>query len=342
MIQQIDQLLAGTADLNGSFDSGTLKPVPTLWGALMVVAQTSGSAKWTILVGGAPKAFGRGERIGIPVLVQPAQSLEIQVTGASAGATVSGNITGVGGSTLDEVTPYISLVPNTIALDAAPVQHSTLIAQGTGGFGTGGVGTFRVQIVVVNANVFQPGDTVEFISNPTVPATGSVYLAGQVVAVANDGVTVTVVGVQSGSHSINPGDLVRLMDPNAGLFSAGLVGIVQSLPPLPTRPPDWEGIGSGSPLTLSVVPPGGQRVVVNEAVFSFFGAAGAVASGITPQISDGTVQWQQLMGITGPGVIDHVYAHLVKGAVGNTVTIGFNAAAPANTNVAASASGWFV
>lgn len=130
MIQPVDQLLAGTADAGGGFKSPQLAPLPTLWGALKVVAQTSGNARWAIIVGGLPKAFGRGDRIDIPILVQPAQSVQVQVTGAVPGAAVTGAMTGVAGATMDEIAAYISLVPNTITIDTGslPVILGSVVA----------------------------------------------------------------------------------------------------------------------------------------------------------------------------------------------------------------------
>lgn len=138
MIQPIDQLVAGTTDATGSFTSPVLKPVPTLWGALKAVIQAGGSGRWAVIVAGTPKAYGRGERIDIPILVQPSQSVQIQLTGASPNTAVIGVLTGVGGTTLDEVAPYISLVPNTIAVDtSAPELYlGRVIAPGSGAFGS--------------------------------------------------------------------------------------------------------------------------------------------------------------------------------------------------------------
>ncbi len=133
MIQPVDDLFSGTTDVNGVFTSDQRKPVPTLWGALKVVASTTGNAQWAIVVGGVSKAFGRGPRVDIPILVQPGQGVQIQIVGALPSSPVSGVLTGMGGTTLEEITSYISLVPNAITVDTAAQELlvGTVIATAT-------------------------------------------------------------------------------------------------------------------------------------------------------------------------------------------------------------------
>lgn len=117
LIQPIDKLFAGNCDANGNFVSPPIQPAPALYSALKVVAQTTGAAaRWNVVVGGTSKAFSPGPQVDVPILVQPNQSVIIQISGAQPNAAVSGTLTGVGGTTFEEVAPFLSLVPNTITL----------------------------------------------------------------------------------------------------------------------------------------------------------------------------------------------------------------------------------
>lgn len=125
MIVSIDKLFAGNCDANGNFTSQPIQPATTLYAALKVVAQTTGpSAQWTILVGGTAKAFSPGPQIDVPIVVQPNQSVVIQIASATPNASVSGVLTGIAGSTFEEIAPAVSLSPNTITLQTLLSQRS--------------------------------------------------------------------------------------------------------------------------------------------------------------------------------------------------------------------------
>jgi hypothetical protein len=120
----IDVDFAGTTDASGKFTSAALIPATTVWGALKITAQTQGSAtSWAVLVAGMPKAFSRGARIDVPVMVQPGQGVQVVVTGAQSNSPVTGKVHGVGGSDLQEVSPFVSLVPNTISVDTTATSQ---------------------------------------------------------------------------------------------------------------------------------------------------------------------------------------------------------------------------
>lgn len=124
MIQTIDSLFSGTADANGNYQSPPIQPCPALYGALKVVAQVNGgAARWSILVAGVPKAFPKGARVDAPILVQPNQSVVIQIANAAPNANVFGTLTGVAATTFQEVAPFISLVPNVVTLDTLGQQQ---------------------------------------------------------------------------------------------------------------------------------------------------------------------------------------------------------------------------
>lgn len=119
MLQPIDNLFAGITDTKGNFTSAPLTVGVTLWASVSVIAQTSGFAQWTAIVGGQAKKFDRGPRADMPIIVRPSQTVIIQVSGAQPLSQVTGTITGIGGDIFAEIAPFASLAANIVAVDTA-------------------------------------------------------------------------------------------------------------------------------------------------------------------------------------------------------------------------------
>lgn len=113
--------ISGNTDATGTFDSGQKQVSPSKWAALKFVGSTQGNARWTVLVAGSPRSFSDGDRVDDAFFIQAGQQVEVKVTGAQANVPVTGNFVGLSGDTLEEIAPFIMLLPDTITqLIAAP------------------------------------------------------------------------------------------------------------------------------------------------------------------------------------------------------------------------------
>lgn len=120
----------GTATLTWNGLRGT-------WGSLLVIGQTLGVPRWTLLKQGSPVGVGRGPNapIQFPPIVDPGTRYTLAVTGGQAGATATAHISGVHSDVSALELPRVAPMPGTIALDiVSPLLLSDRIdtAAGTG------------------------------------------------------------------------------------------------------------------------------------------------------------------------------------------------------------------
>lgn len=108
---------AGITDSTGSYTSPPMRPNPTMWATLRVVAQASGTPRWTVTVAGTPKGFARGPAVDPAVVCQPSQNVVVSLTGGQPLSQVTGSLEGVAGATFADISTFVSVHPNTIALD---------------------------------------------------------------------------------------------------------------------------------------------------------------------------------------------------------------------------------
>jgi len=118
--------IAQKTDRNGAatFDAGLERTGD--WRNIKAALQLPSGAEWALLKGGSPLTFGRGRRVTLgPELLEPFDTLQIQVTGGPPSSQILGSISGLAGAH-DEIAPGFAPAPNTIALDTS--AQSNLVA----------------------------------------------------------------------------------------------------------------------------------------------------------------------------------------------------------------------
>lgn len=111
--------ISGVADQNGNVSIPWAGLAGT-WGSLIVIAQSAGFPRWTLIRQGRPVAVGRGPSAPLQFPpVPPQQPFALLGAGLQPGANVTGDITGmVSDVGLDEL-PLAAPQPGTIAMDTA-------------------------------------------------------------------------------------------------------------------------------------------------------------------------------------------------------------------------------
>lgn len=113
----------GQTDSSGNLTIAKINPSPAKWAALKVVGQTQGAAtRWAILVSGTARAFSPGDRIDDVIYVQPGELVDVQVTGAVPGVDLNGTMAGISGDSLEEIAPFIMLVPDVVGVQNSSPQ----------------------------------------------------------------------------------------------------------------------------------------------------------------------------------------------------------------------------
>jgi len=155
------------------------------WRNIKVSLQIAGPAEWGLFSGGAPLTFGRGRRVTLgPELLEPQDQVQVQVTNGPASQPILGAVSGLGG-TMEEIVGGFNPAPNTIALDAIPLQSEigTITTTGTG-LPTSQTfpvpaGTLGIQFITYNTPFALPA-TVSIVGD----VTGDAYLFDNLPALA--------------------------------------------------------------------------------------------------------------------------------------------------------------
>lgn len=72
------------------------RPLKGTWGVLQLIAQTKGTASWTVLVNGSVVDIGRGARATLgPLLLEPNDKVELIVIAATPGSNITGHFVGI-------------------------------------------------------------------------------------------------------------------------------------------------------------------------------------------------------------------------------------------------------
>jgi len=117
------------ANGNATFDLGLERTGD--WRNVKVAASLSGAAEWALVSGGSALTFGRGRRVTLgPELLEPFDTLTLQVAGGPPNQPITGTVSGMAGDQ-DEISGTFTPAPNTIALDTAPTGVPILPLAGT-------------------------------------------------------------------------------------------------------------------------------------------------------------------------------------------------------------------
>lgn len=130
----LDIDFSGTTDTGGNLSLQKI-PSPAYWASLKVIAQVTGNAIWVIQVNGRAVTFGRGPRVDLgPILLQPKDTVTVQILSAQPMVTLTGKFLGVVAGTIGEILANFSQVPNTIAVDVSSpslvLEHVQVAANG--------------------------------------------------------------------------------------------------------------------------------------------------------------------------------------------------------------------
>ena len=122
--------VAAKTDANGAASIDVRLERTGDWRAVKIALGTTGPAEWSAVQSGVPVTFGRGRRVTLgPELMQPDDTLKIEVTGGPVLAQITGSVSGMGG-TMQEIVDAFKPAPNTIALDSA-IPRQKLFPDGT-------------------------------------------------------------------------------------------------------------------------------------------------------------------------------------------------------------------
>lgn len=122
--------VAAKTDANGAASIDVRLERTGDWRAVKIALGTTGPAEWSAVQSGVPVTFGRGRRVTLgPELMQPDDTLKIEVTGGPVLAQITGSVSGIGG-TMQEIIEAFKPEPNTIALDTS-TSRQKLFPDGT-------------------------------------------------------------------------------------------------------------------------------------------------------------------------------------------------------------------
>lgn len=120
MLAKFEDDVSGVVKADGTA-SLEIRPLKGSWGCLLVIAQTTNPAAWTVLVNGSVNAIGKGSRTSLgPVLIEPGDKVQLLVLGANPGSNVTGHLVGTQSEVGWHELPIPPPLPNTITSETVP------------------------------------------------------------------------------------------------------------------------------------------------------------------------------------------------------------------------------
>lgn len=298
MISDINQGLSAQTDNQGSATIRVSTVVASQYSIVTATLQTDGNPNWSMFVGNQLRSIGVGPRVELgPRVVQPGESVRIEITGAALNASVTGSLHGTRGDTVSEIlgagyTP----TPNVIGTQIQS-QRVALYPDGTASSLKGPAPTFPSFTVGASGSSTQTFTLLPTQTNIRVEVVGSTQFRFQ------------IAGHQTGEGYIGS----VLVNGSSNFASAN-----SPFRPIDVRiEPTWDR-------QVDITVSDQSAIASNVYVSALFGAETTVLAGATTQIPvfflpNGSAPWQ----------VPAAVAEIMNSSIANGSAATLIAAAPA-------------